>query len=150
LTQREKPFEGASNAPIAADFSSIPLPPEGTEGEATAKVAEPVAAAEDVALIEFLNPAAMRKRVPFAHPFRVDGMTFADAVVHRLTYAQVLRVQQTAPKDADGNVDLLEFYAVMAAIPAAVIRAMEAGDSKRLREACYDFLPLDEEASASS
>lgn len=149
MTTREKPFEGASNAPIAANFSKIPLPPEGAEGEAPAQVVKPAAAAE-VAAIEFLDPASMEKAVDFAHPFRWDGVEWTGATVRRLTFAQVLRVQESAPKDADGGVDLLDYYAVMTGLPAAVIRAMEAGDSKRLREACYDFLPLDGEANASS
>jgi hypothetical protein len=149
LTQRAKPFDGASNAPIAADFSQIPLPPEGAEGEkATQEAKAPVPA--EVAVIEFLNPRGMEKRVEFVHPFRWTGVCWAGVTVRRLIFAQVLHVQESAPKDADGGIDLLEYYAVMTGLPAAVIRAMEAGDSKRLREAAYDFLPHDEEAKASS
>lgn len=139
MSPREKPFEGASNAPIAADFSTIPLPPEGAEGEA-AEAVKP-APAEDVAVIEFLDPAARSTEIPLDFPFVWEGREVRGVTARRLTLGEVLRVSETAPKDADGGIALVHFYAVMIGLPAAVVRALDSDDSQRVQEGCFPFLP---------
>lgn len=148
MNQREKPFEGASNAPIAADFSKIPMPPEGAEGEAPARVAEPAAAAE-VAVIEFLDPAARATEIPLDFPFVWDGREIVSVTARRLTFADVMRVSETAPKDEDGAIALVHFYAEMTRLPAAVIRALDSDDGMRVQEGCFPFLPRSIAASIS-
>lgn len=140
MSARERPLEGASNAPIAVDFSTIPLPPEGAEGETAAEAAKP-AAAEDVAVIEFLDPAARAKEIPLDFPFVWEGREVTRLVARRLTLGEVLRVSETAPKDADGGIALVHFYAAMIGLPAAVIRALDSDDSQRVQEGCFPFLP---------
>lgn len=140
MSQREKPFEGASNAPIAADFSKIPLPPEGAEGEKATQVEKPVAAAE-VAVIEFLDPAARATEIPLDFPFVWDGREIVSVTARRLTFAEVMRVSEMAPKDADGGIALIHFYAEMIGLPAPVIRALDSDDGQRVQEGCFPFLP---------
>lgn len=142
MSPREKPVEGAST-PIAADFSQIPLPPEGAPGEENPASgrAGPAAAPDDVAAIEFLDPAARAREIAFAFPFVCDGREVRGVTARRMTGAEVMRVSETAPKDAEGGVALLHFYAAMTGLPAGVIRALDADDHQALHEGCYPFLP---------
>lgn len=140
MSGRETPVEGAST-PIQADFSKIPLPPEGAEGEAPAKAAAAVAQAQETAAIEFLDPAARAKEIPLDFPIMWDGREIASVTARRLTLAEVVRVSETAPKDDEGSIALVHFYAAMTGLPASVIRALDSDDSQRVQEECFPFLP---------
>lgn len=142
MTAPGKPFEGASNAPIAADFSNIPLPPEGAPGEPkTASRGDPERAAEDVAAIEFLDPAARSQEIALDFPFKWEGREVRSVMARRMTLAEVIRVSETAPKDEKGDIALVHFYAAMTGLPTPVLRALDADDSERVQAGCYPFLP---------
>lgn len=137
MSPRQSPVEG----PVKADFSAFPdaagLPP--VEGGAKAGSAGAASAAE-VAALQFLDPASMSTTVPFDHPFTWDGVRHDGVVVRRLSFAEVGRVYERA-RDADGSVPIVEFYAEMTGLPAAVIRGMEAGDAQKIVDAGHPLLP---------
>jgi hypothetical protein len=138
-------FESAPKA----DFTNMPLPPEGAEGEPTSASGRPgedknsSRAEESVAVLEFLDPAAMTKTVVLSFPFYLGGdvprRLVGELIVRRLSYAQVARVYERAA--GGGEVKLVEFYAEMTGLPAAVLRALEASDAQRIVDACHPFLP---------
>jgi len=140
-------FESA----VKADFSQVPLPPQGAEGEADAQASGrsgPERAKEDVAILEFENPAAMIEEVSLSHPFRWKGEWLRKVSVRRLTFAEALRVNDEAQK-ADREVKSIDLFAAMTGLSAPVIRGMEATDADRVTKACLPFLPLTEEDRAS-
>ncbi len=129
---------------VAADLSRIPAPPEGAEGEEPQADATAVAKAKAdnplVAALRFVAADAMAKTIPLECPFEWDGTVYSSVTARKLTYAEVTRVYERA-KDGDGEVKLIEFYAEMTGLPAAVIRGMESGDAQAVVEGCYPFLP---------
>jgi len=130
--------ETISPAPIPADFSTIPLPPEGAPGEVSAAASAP---AEEVAEIEWLDPADQPREIVFAHPFRWRGQEYRRATARHMTLAEVIRVFESAPRDANNEVSMAHFYAAMTGLPAPVIRALAAADHEALHAACHPFLP---------
>lgn len=159
MTAREKPFDAPSNlpsgatgaaAPIMADLSAIPLPPEGAPGEAPA-AAEAKAPPEEIAALQFLDPLAMATQVvldhPFAHP--ETGAPVRHVTIRRLTFGEALALDRAAQAQGRDlkNIDL---FSAMTGLPAAVIRGMERGDGARVTDACVPFLPPPETENASS
>jgi hypothetical protein len=139
-------FESA----VKADFSQVPLPPEGAEGErseANDRALSAPAQAE-VAILEFENPAGMIDEVPLSHPFRWKGEWLRKISVRRLTFAEALRVNEEAQR-AGREVKSMDLFAAMTGLSAPVIRGMEATDADRVTKACLPFLPLTEEDRAS-
>jgi hypothetical protein len=159
VSNAQKDIEGATsgsaaaNDGVKADFANIPLPPESAEGEAQA-IAEASAedrsrrAKEDVAILEFEEPAGMVNELPLKHPFRWKGEWLRTVSIRRLTFAEAMRVTEEAQKTGRelSNFDL---FAAMTGLTAPVIRGMEAGDGDRVTNACLPFLPLTEEDRAS-
>lgn len=139
-------FESA----VKADFSQVPLPPEGVEGEPSGAngQASSSPAQVEVAILEFENPASMIEEVPLSHPFRWKGEWLRKVSVRRLTFAEALRVNDEAQK-ADREVKSIDLFAAMTGLSAPVIRGMEANDADRVTKACLPFLPLTEEDRAS-
>ncbi len=136
-------------APIAADFSDIPLPPEGPADHAPASgkaAPEP----DDVAVLDFLDAQSQQTTVVLDHPFRWSGREVREVTVKMPSFSDVVRVYETAKKDDEGKVALIEFYAAMSGLPASVLRAMPFDDSEKVTAACIPFLPRDLRASVSS
>lgn len=141
----QKGLEGG----VKADFRQVPVPPDGAEGEPQgARRQATVAAEEDVAALAFLSPGAMSKTIPLEWPFAFGGVEYHSVTARRLSYAEVARVYERA-KDADGEVKLIEFYAEMTGLPAAVIRGLESGDGHAVIEGCHPFLPRQLRADGS-
>ncbi|MBY6244029.1 hypothetical protein [Methylosinus sp. Sm6] len=135
-------LEGAPKA----DFVNIPLPPE----EAAAEIAAPAREAPApplVAVLDFLEPEAVRKETPFRFPFRLDGREVRSFVARRLLLVEVGGL--VARAQSQGDIDPIEFYAVMTGLPAPVIRGLEADDGELLVETCYPFLPRIAQAAIS-
>jgi hypothetical protein len=133
----QKDFESS----VKADFARVPVPPEGAEGEPFARPqAAPAATQEDVAALVFLEPGAMTKTIPLEYGFVFGGVEYRSVTARRLSYAEVARVYERA-KDAEGEVKLIEFYAEMTGLRAAVIRGLEGGDGHAVIEGCHPFLP---------
>lgn len=144
-----KPAAGENEAPIKADFEQIPIPPEGAPGEGEKAPAQP-RAPDDIAVLDFVDAAAMTAEVTIDNPFRWEGRVVDKVVVRMPTFVDIVRVYEAAPKDADGDVKLIEFYAVMSGLPARVLRAMPYADYERIVAACGPFLPRALTASAST
>lgn len=141
-------LENEIKSSIKADFEQAPLPPEGAEGEPVAEVKK-VEPELEVATLIFLDPGAMEKSIPLNWPFVWNGVEYHGVTARRLSYAEVARVYERA-KDAEGDVKLIEFYAEMTGLPAAVLRGMESGDGQAVIEGCYPFLPRRMVAETSS
>lgn len=136
-------------APIPADFSNIPLPPEGPADAAPA-AAKTAPEPDDVAVLDFIDAQSQHTTVALDHPFRWKGVEVRDVTVKMPSFADVVRVYETAKKDDEGKVALIEFYAAMTGLPASVLRAMPFDDSEKVTAACIPFLPRDLRASVSS
>lgn len=135
---------------VKADFSQVPLPPQGAEGEPSEvnghALSSPTQA--EVAILEFEDPAGMIEEVPLNHPFRWKGEWVRKVSIRRLTFAEALRVNEEAQK-AGREVTSIDLFAAVTALSAPVIRGMEATDADRVTKACLPFLPLTEEDRAS-
>ena len=138
-----------SQAAIHADFSTIPLPEEGP-AETAPIVAKAASEPDDVAVLDFFDAEKMQTIVTLDHPFRWNGREVREATVKTLSFTEVVRVYESAKKDEDGKVALIEFYAAMTGLPASVLRAMPFDDSEKVTAACIPFLPRDLRASVSS
>lgn len=141
MSQKDNP------APISADFSNIPLPPEGPADDAPAS-AKAAPEPDDVAVLDFLDPVV--SVVSLDHPFRWNGLEVREVTVKMPSFAEVIRVYESSKKDDDGRVALIEFYAAMTGLPASVLRAMPFDDSEKVTAACIPFLPRELRASVSS
>ncbi len=140
---------GGVEAPIKADFEQIPIPPEGASGDLE-KTVTTSRAPDEVAVLDFVDGAAMTSEVVIDNPFRWDGRVVDKVVVRMPTFVDIVRVYENAPKDADGDVKLIEFYAVMSGLPAPVLRALPYADYERIVASCSPFLPRALTASAST
>jgi hypothetical protein len=140
----------ADSAAVKADFSQVPLPQEGAEGERVEANGQALSSPTqaEVAILEFENPAGMVEEVPLSHPFRWRGEWLRKVSVRRLTFAEALRVNDEA-QTADREVKSIDLFAAMTGLSAPVIRGMEATDADRVTKACLPFLPLVEEGQAS-
>lgn len=121
-------------------------PPPGLPGEpqepAPAAAPSPKATREKMAVLRFLDPAAVSKTVPLKFPFvytAEDGgeIVVVEVIVRRLAVAEVGAI--VIGKDPS-NFDLFEFYAAMTGLPAEVLRAMPADEE--VVDECRPFLPL--------
>jgi hypothetical protein len=125
-----------------AEAGSLPPPPppglvgEPQEAAAPAKAAAPL---REVATLDFLDPAAVRREETFAYPFRLDGCEVRGFTARKLTLSEVGRIVEAMRADEDG--DLIVFYEVMTGLPAPVIRGLIEEDGQKLVDACYPFLP---------
>jgi hypothetical protein len=135
---------------VKADFSQVPLPPEGAEGERSEANDEALSTPTqaEVAILEFENPTGMIEEVPLSHPFRWKGEWLRKVSVRRLTFAEALGVNEEAQKTGR-DVKSMDLFAAMTGLSAPAIRGMEATDADRVTKACLPFLPLTEEDRAS-
>jgi hypothetical protein len=146
-----KELEKGVESAIKSDFSQIPVPPEGAEGEPAAEQdarATRDAERPQIALLEFEEPEKMLAEQSLKHPFRWNGEWLRKVKIRRLTFAEAMRVSETARNEGREltNIDL---FAAMTGLPAAVIRGMEAGDGDRVTNACLPFFPQSEGESDS-
>jgi len=127
--------------PDAETGSLPPPPPEGMAGEPqeAAAPAKPAAMLREIAALDFLDPAAVRREEPFVHPFRLDGREVRGFTARKLTLGEVGRIVEAMRADEDA--DLIVFYEVMTGLPAAVIRGLIEEDGQKLVDTCYPFLP---------
>jgi hypothetical protein len=130
-----KPIE---SYPLASAEQLPSPPPPGAPGEPTvAGGAGSKRPAADVAVLEFLDPDKLRRVVTLSNPFRWDGREVREIEIRALSVFQVGEVTVGLPEGSD----LYPYFAAMAGLPAAVLRAMPADDGGRLLEACDPFLP---------
>lgn len=120
-----------------ADLSDVTLPPDAPE-EPKAPKAAPRPAPE-FAVLEFLDPSAVSKRVPIDFPFKWDGQNVTAVTVRRLSLAEVAVTMEACQAADDG--DLTPFYAAMIGLPAPVLRGMIEQDGQKVVDACTPFLP---------
>ncbi|MCO5083410.1 MAG: phage tail assembly protein [Rhizobiaceae bacterium] len=137
----------------------IPLPPEhmwaelenGATPEAPAAPAETPAASaataarpvvkvpvREVAELEFTGAKKPWRDIPLEYPFPFGGREVTEIRVRRLTVSEVGDLLETVPDDRPDNFDI---YAVMAGLPAPVLRGLIDVDGERVVGACWDFLP---------
>jgi len=132
------PSKPLDQYPAAEPGSLPPPPPEGIEGEpATPRRAS--AKAPEVVALDFIDPAAIQRTEPFAHPFRWEGREVRSFTARKLTLSEVARIVEGLRDDEEG--DLIVFYEVMVGLPAAVIRGLIEEDGQLLVDTCYPFLP---------
>lgn len=147
MKELQKPVEAA----IKSDFSQIPVPPEGAEGEAQAEQAARAkldAERPQIALLEFEEPEKMVTEQPLSHPFRWNGDWLRKVKIRRLTFAEAMRVAEAA-RNEGRDLSNYDLFAAMTGLPEPVIRGMEAGDGDRVTKACLPFLPQSEGESNS-
>lgn len=140
-----RPTKPLDAYPVADE--AVPLPPPGAEGEpvapaAPAPTAEGAAArpAPEVAVLRFIDPAAVRREVPLGFPFEHEGQVVSAITVRRLNTAEVgAIIDRYAPDD---TLDLYDFYAAMTGLPAPVLRGLIDDDAVEVRAAANPFLPL--------
>lgn len=149
------PTAASADLLLVAD-EEIPIPPRemwdeldnSDEARTTAAPAPaPAPAAESapkqmgptVAALEFVGDELPFRRVPLRFPFRFDGVEHREVVVHRLTVAQMGAFWDSLPED--GDYDRIDVYALMTALPPAVLRALPDPDGPAVTGACFDFLP---------
>lgn len=134
-----KPME---SYPVA-DPSELPLPPPpGAEGEPGAAPAAPVerqARAAEMAVLQFLDPAAIEREVPLSFPFMHEGREVRDIRIRRLAVAEVGAIMER--HGAEDPVDLYEFYEVMCGLPAAVLRGLIDDDGYEVLNVARPLLP---------
>lgn len=134
---------------IPADFANIPLPPEGPADDAPAQ-AKAAPEPDDIAVLDFIDAERLQTTVTLDYPFRWNGREVREVAIRMPSFTEVVRVYESAKKDADGNVALIEFYAAMTGFPSSVLRAMPFDDSQKVTAACVPFLPRDLKGSVSS
>ncbi|MCF4125053.1 phage tail assembly protein [Methylobacterium sp. SyP6R] len=119
------------------------LPPEGAPGEAPAPAAPapvaPPASRPEAAVLDFLDPAAIRTDIPLDYPFRHEGREVRSITVRRLTTAEVGAVIEAIPEGA--NYDLYDFVAAMSGLPAPVLRGLIDDDGAEVLAKARPFLP---------
>lgn len=97
---------------------------------------EPVAMMRAVATLDFVNPEALIKRVPLAHPFRLDGQIVDCINLRRLNTEEVSQAVLASQLP-----DPFELYAQMAGLPAPVLRGLPDIDGLEVAEVASGFLP---------
>jgi hypothetical protein len=140
-----RPTRPVEAYPPADPTELPPPPPPGAEGEAAAIAASPASAkaAErpraEVASLRFLDPGALSRAVPLAHPFEHEGGVVDVVTVRRLTVAEVGAVMERY--GADDQIELFDFYAAMSGLPAAVLRGLIDDDGAEVVAAARPLLP---------
>lgn len=89
----------------------------------------------EVAKLQFIGNT---KVVPLAFPFIWNGETVSEITIRRLTLGQV---QEVLSSPAGEKFLMLELYAIMIGLPAAVLRGLDDDDAREVTGAAYDFLP---------
>ena len=133
----DRPLEHYPQAEMPA------LPPEGAPGEAPPPAALAPAAAPAprpaAAVLDFLDPAAIRTDIPLEYGFRHEGREVRSITIRRLTTAEVGAVIEAVPEGAP--YDLYDFVAVMAGLPAPVLRGLIDDDGAEVLARARPFLP---------
>jgi hypothetical protein len=118
--------------PVAAD---LPAPPPADHGEAPEKATTaPARKIGEVAVLDFIGGDASVE-IALAFPFRFDGREVRTVTVRRPSIMEIARV---APDFA--MTDDFELYAVLAGLPAPVLRGMMREDREAVARAADDFL----------
>jgi hypothetical protein len=118
-------------------------PPAGALGEPAptpdAAPALPQPKRDEVAALQFLEPAAIERVVPLAFGFVHEGQEVRSVTVRRLSVAGVGAVMEKFGPDDD--IDVYAFYAAMTGLPAAVLRGMIDDDGAEVIAAARPMLP---------
>ena len=118
--------------PVAADLPAPP-PVDGAAAAAAA-TAPPARRIGEVAVLDFIGGDASVE-IALAFPFRLDGRDIFAVTVRR---ASMLEIARVVPGFA--TADDFELYAVMAGLPAPVLRGMMREDREAVARAADDFL----------
>ncbi|MBX3545605.1 hypothetical protein [Chelatococcus sp.] len=130
----QKPLE---SYPLA-EIDEMPVVPD-VDPVATPAAPAPEPTLGEMAVLDFIDPAALSKSVPLRHAFRLDGETIGAIQVRRLAVAEV--GQLAASIIQKGRYDVYDVYALMTGLPAAVVRALPDDDGDAVIDACSPFLP---------
>lgn len=116
------------------------LPPADAPGEDLAPAdVSPVRSRPQVAVLRFLDPASLERRITLRFPFEWEGREVRAIVVRRLVVAEVGEIM--GAYDEDEPVDLYDFLAAMTGLPAPVLRGMQADDGEEVLTAGRPLLP---------
>ena len=133
-----KPVKPIEDYPIADPADMPPLPPQGVDGEPGNSVPAKRMSRE-IAVLQFVDPDAVRKRVPLQFHFWWEGMLIDAITVRRLAVAEVGLI--TEEMIESGDFDLYRYYEAMTGLPAPVLRGMIEEDGEAMLDAVTPFLP---------
>lgn len=117
-------------------------PPEGAPGEALGQASSAVIPAPkpfEVAVLRFLDPAAISATVTLEFPFEWEGREVRQITIRRLVTAEVGAVMAAIPDGEDYDVHV--FIAAMTGLPAPVLRGLIEDDGAEVIARARPLLP---------
>jgi len=133
-----KPVKPIEEYPLVDPADLPPLPPQGADGEPGNSIPAKRPPRE-IAVLQFVDPDAVRKRVLLHYPFLWEGQAVDAITVRRLSVAEVGLI--TEEMIASNDFDLYRYYEAMTGLPAPVLRGLIEEDGEAMLDAVTPFLP---------